>query len=80
VDSAVEQGGEVSVFYDPMIAKLIAHAATREAAAGALADACRSVEVWPVRTNAAFLARCLDEPDFLSGDIDTGFIERAAKR
>jgi propionyl-CoA carboxylase alpha chain/3-methylcrotonyl-CoA carboxylase alpha subunit len=74
VDSAVEQGGEVSVFYDPMIAKVITHAATREAAASALAAACKSVEVWPVRTNAAFLARCLDHPDFLAGEVDTGFI------
>jgi acetyl/propionyl-CoA carboxylase alpha subunit len=74
IDSAVEQGGEVSVFYDPMIAKLIAHAPTRDAAAGALAAACRAVEVWPVRTNAAFLARCLDHPDFLAGEVDTGFI------
>jgi acetyl/propionyl-CoA carboxylase alpha subunit len=76
VDSAVEEGGEVSPFYDPMIAKLITHAATREAAAEALADACGSVEVWPVKTNAAFLARCAGHPDFVAGDVDTGFIER----
>ncbi len=75
VDSAVEEGGEVSPFYDPMIAKLIVHAGTREAAAAELADACRSVEVWPVKTNAAFLARCADHPDFVGGDVDTGFIE-----
>ena len=74
VDSAVEQGGEVTAFYDPMIAKLIAHADTREAAAAKLAQACREVEVWPVRTNAAFLARCLAEPDFVAGRVDTGFI------
>jgi len=75
VDSAVEEGGEVSSFYDPMIAKLIAHGATREAAAEALADACGSVEVWPVKTNAAFLAKCASHPDFVAGDVDTGFIE-----
>ena len=75
VDAAVEQGGEVSAFYDPMIAKLIAHAPTREAAAAKLAKACRAVEVWPVKTNAAFLARCLDHPDFIAVAIDTGFIE-----
>jgi propionyl-CoA carboxylase alpha chain/3-methylcrotonyl-CoA carboxylase alpha subunit len=57
-----------------MIAKLIAWAPDRAAAATALADACRAVEVWPVRTNAAFLARCLDHPDFLAGEVDTGFI------
>jgi 3-methylcrotonyl-CoA carboxylase alpha subunit len=75
VDAAVEQGGEVTAFYDPMIAKLIAHAATRQSAARKLADACRAVEVWPVKTNAAFLARCLDQPDFVAGAVDTGFIE-----
>jgi len=74
VDTGVEQGGEVSQFYDPMIAKLIVHADSREAAAARLADACREVEVWPVRTNAGFLARCLDHPRFVEGDVDTGFI------
>jgi 3-methylcrotonyl-CoA carboxylase alpha subunit len=75
IDSAVEEGGEVTPFYDPMIAKLIVHGPTRLAAAAALAKACRSVEVWPVKTNAAFLARCLDHEDFVRGQIDTGFIE-----
>ena len=74
VDSAVEEGSEVTPFYDPMIAKLIAHAPTREAAAAKLAQACREVEVWPVKTNAAFLARCLAEPDFVAGRVDTAFI------
>ncbi|WP_226634638.1 acetyl/propionyl/methylcrotonyl-CoA carboxylase subunit alpha [Brevundimonas poindexterae] len=74
VDTGVEEGGEVSQFYDPMIAKLIVHAETREAAADHLAGVCREVEVWPVRTNAAFLARCLDHPRFVAGDVDTAFI------
>ena len=74
VDSAVEEGDEVTPFYDPMIAKLIAHAPTREGAGDLLAQACTEVEVWPVKTNAGFLARCLDHPDFISGDVDTGFI------
>ena len=74
VDTGVEEGGEVTTHYDPMIAKLIAAGPDRAAAAEALAQACRKAEVWPVRTNAAFLARCLDHPDFRAGDIDTGFI------
>jgi propionyl-CoA carboxylase alpha chain/3-methylcrotonyl-CoA carboxylase alpha subunit len=74
VDTGVEEGGEVRQYYDPMIAKLIARGDTREEAAAALADACREVEVWPVRTNAAFLARCLEHPDFVEGEVDTGFI------
>jgi propionyl-CoA carboxylase alpha chain/3-methylcrotonyl-CoA carboxylase alpha subunit len=79
VDTGVEQGGEVSQHYDPMIAKLIVHEDTREAAAARLADACAEVEVWPVRTNAAFLARCLDHPRFVSGDVDTAFIGAEAE-
>jgi 3-methylcrotonyl-CoA carboxylase alpha subunit len=80
VDSGVEEGGEVTPFYDPMIAKLIIHAPTRSAAAAKLAAACRAVEVWPVRTNAAFLARAAADPDFIAGRIDTGFIERHAEQ
>ena len=75
VDSAVEEGGEVTPFYDPMIAKLIAHGVDREDAAARLAEACRLVEVYPVKTNAAFLAKCASHPDFIDGAIDTGFIE-----
>jgi propionyl-CoA carboxylase alpha chain/3-methylcrotonyl-CoA carboxylase alpha subunit len=75
VDSGVEEGGEVTPFYDPMIAKLIAYAPTREAAARKLADACVGVEVWPVKTNAGFLVRCAAHPDFVAGDLDTSFIE-----
>jgi acetyl/propionyl-CoA carboxylase alpha subunit len=41
-----------------------------------LAEACDAVEVWPVKTNAHFLARCLEAPAFIAGDLDTGFIER----
>ena len=76
VDSAVEEGGEVSAHYDPMIAKLNAHATTRAAAAARKAEGCRQVEIWPVKANAGFLARCLAEPDFVAGAVDTGFIER----
>jgi propionyl-CoA carboxylase alpha chain/3-methylcrotonyl-CoA carboxylase alpha subunit len=57
-----------------MIAKLIVHADTREAAAARLADACGEVEVWPVKANAGFLKRCLEHPRFVAGDVDTGFI------
>ena len=78
IDSGVEVGGEVSGFYDPLLAKLIVHGANRHAAARRLAAACAAVEVWPVRTNAAFLARVAADAEFLAGDIDTGFIERRA--
>ena len=75
VDSGVEQGGAITPFYDPMIAKLIAHAPNRAAAIDTLAEACRAVEVWPVTVNAGFLARLLSEPGFRAAELDTGFIE-----
>ncbi|HEY1427157.1 MAG TPA: biotin carboxylase N-terminal domain-containing protein [Caulobacteraceae bacterium] len=75
VDSGVEKGGEITPFYDPMIAKLIVHAPDREIAASQLAVACGAVEAWPVKTNAGFLARLVSEPDFRAGEVDTGFIE-----
>jgi acetyl/propionyl-CoA carboxylase alpha subunit len=58
-----------------MIAKLVSHAPDRGEAVARLAAACAEVAVWPVRTNAWFLARVLREPDFLAGEVDTGFIE-----
>ncbi len=76
VDSGVREGDAVSPFYDPMIAKVIAHDATREGAAAKLANALSRVEIAGVRTNNAFLIRALRSKAFLSGEIDTGFIER----
>lgn len=75
VDAGVRQGGAVTMFYDPMIAKIIAHGATRDEARRKLAQAFRSIEAVGVRTNAAFVARCLTHPDFATGAIDTGFID-----
>jgi 3-methylcrotonyl-CoA carboxylase alpha subunit len=76
VDTGVEQGASVSPFYDPMIAKLIAHGADREEARDALADALDEAVVWPLRTNAAFLVELLDHPDVAAGRVDTGLIAR----
>ena len=80
VDSGVEEGDAVTPHYDPMIAKLIVHADTRAQAAAALARASAGTEVWPVKTNAGFLACAAADPDFVAGRIDTGFIERNAER
>ena len=76
VDSGVEEDGEITADYDPMIAKLIVHAPSRTEAAAKLARACGKIEVWPVRTNSGFLARAANHADFIAGRIDTGFIER----
>jgi 3-methylcrotonyl-CoA carboxylase alpha subunit len=80
VDTGVEQGSEVTPFYDPMIAKLIVHAPSRRAAAAKLTAACAQVEVWPIKTNAAFLARAASHQEFVAGRIDTGFIERHSEQ
>ena len=76
VDTGVERGDAVTPYYDPMIAKLIVHAQSRPAAAAKLSAACAEVEVWPVKTNAAFLARAAAHPEFVAGRVDTGFIEK----
>jgi 3-methylcrotonyl-CoA carboxylase alpha subunit len=74
IDTGVEEGDRISPHYDPMIAKVIAHGRSREDAAMRLSAALHEVEVWPVRTNAAFLARAAEHPDFVRGDVDTAFI------
>jgi 3-methylcrotonyl-CoA carboxylase alpha subunit len=76
IDAGVREGDAVTMFYDPMIAKVVAHGATRDEARQKLARAMEHVEVAGVRTNAAFVARCLRHPGFAGGDIDTGFIDR----
>ncbi|MCH3770733.1 acetyl-CoA carboxylase biotin carboxylase subunit, partial [Campylobacter coli] len=55
IDTGVEQGASITPFYDPMIAKLIAHGETREEALEMLADTLDEAIVWPLRTNAGFL-------------------------
>ena len=76
IETGVEEGDAISTFYDPMIAKLIATGQTRDEAIDELAGILDGVEVWPVRTNAAFLFNALVEPDFGDERIDTGFIEK----
>ena len=77
VETGVEEGSAVSPFYDPMIAKLVCHGDDRDEAIDALLRAVRHTEVWPVRTNAGFLARALDAEAFRSAKLDTGFIATA---
>jgi 3-methylcrotonyl-CoA carboxylase alpha subunit len=76
VDSGIEAGGEVTPFYDPMIAKLIAHAPTRAAALDRIAEALDHTAIAGVRTNVAFLAALCRTHDFREGRVDTGFIDR----
>jgi 3-methylcrotonyl-CoA carboxylase alpha subunit len=75
IDTGVEAGDEVTPFYDPMIAKLIAHGDSRMQALDRLASVLdRSIVIGP-RSNAGFLAALCRAPAFRSGDFDTGFID-----
>jgi acetyl-CoA carboxylase biotin carboxylase subunit len=76
VDTGVREGDTVTPFYDPMIAKVIAHAGTREAAAAKLADALTDTFIAGVKTNNAFLIRALRHRAFIAGEVDTAFIAR----
>ena len=76
IETGVEEGGTVTPFYDPMIAKIVVHAPTREQAIDRLWDATTDVEVWPVQTNAGFLGRLCGDAEFRAGTMDTGLIGR----
>ncbi|HEX9646950.1 MAG TPA: acetyl/propionyl/methylcrotonyl-CoA carboxylase subunit alpha [Alphaproteobacteria bacterium] len=74
VDAGVAEGDEITRFYDPMIAKLIVHDASREAAIARMRRALDRFVVHGVRTNIAFLAAVLAHPRFADGRLSTGFI------
>jgi 3-methylcrotonyl-CoA carboxylase alpha subunit len=76
IDSGVEAGDAVTPFYDPMIAKVIAHGGSRDAALDALASALEGTVVAGPRSNAGFLAALARADGFRQCDFDTGFIDR----
>ncbi len=76
IDAGVEAGSNVPPFYDPMIAKLIANAPTREAVLDRLKNALDRTVIAGPRTNLAFLMALCRAPAFRSGRVDTGFIDR----
>ena len=76
VDSGVRQGSAVSVFYDPMLAKLIVHAENREAARNRALAALRSFSIEGINTNIGLLKQILAHPQFVDAAIDTGFLDR----
>jgi propionyl-CoA carboxylase alpha chain len=76
VDGGVRAGTEIGIHYDPMLAKVIAHAPTRTDAAALLAWALERATLAGVTTNRDMLARTLRHPAFLAGELDTHFLER----
>ena len=76
IDSGVTQGDDISPWYDPMIAKVIVHGATREAARRALIAALEQIRIVGCVTNVEFLTELARNPRFACGDVDTGLIEQ----
>ena len=74
IETGVAEGDRISPFYDPMIAKIVVSASDRDSAAALLGIACAETRVWPVKTNANFLSRLAQDPDFQAGNVTTGFI------
>ena len=73
-DTGVYEGGEISIYYDPMIAKLVTHAPTRLAAIAAQSDALDAFVVDGIRHNIPFLAALMAHPRWKAGKLSTGFI------
>jgi propionyl-CoA carboxylase alpha chain len=73
-DTGVYEGGEISIWYDPMIAKLVTHAATREAAIDAQAMALDAFAIEGIRHNIPFLTALMAHPRWRAGKLSTGFI------
>jgi len=76
IDTGVRQGDEITPYYDPMIAKLIVHGATREDAVAKLRAALADYQVAGVHTNIEFLHRLTGAPSFVEARLDTALIER----
>ncbi|MGB5206677.1 MAG: acetyl-CoA carboxylase biotin carboxylase subunit [Azonexus sp.] len=74
VDTGVYDGGEISMFYDSMIAKLIVHGATREQAISRMRDALNAFVIRGISSNIPFQAALMQHPRFQSGNFNTGFI------
>jgi acetyl-CoA carboxylase biotin carboxylase subunit len=74
-DSGVEAGSEISIYYDPLVSKLVVWGATREEAIGRMARALREYEVSGVRTSLPFFRWMLREPAFARGEFHTGYLD-----
>lgn len=79
-DGGVESGNEVSLFYDPLLAKLIAWGETRDVALDRMRRALRELVIVGLPTSQSFHLRLLDDPAFRKGETDIGFLDRAGER
>ncbi|MEW4449049.1 acetyl/propionyl/methylcrotonyl-CoA carboxylase subunit alpha [Qipengyuania sp. JC766] len=76
IETGVEEGVDISPFYDPMIAKVVARGDTRDEAIEALVGELECSAVWPVKTNLGFLVSLLRDEDVRQANLDTGLIAR----
>jgi 3-methylcrotonyl-CoA carboxylase alpha subunit len=76
IDTGVEEGDEITPFYDPMIAKLIVWDENRERALARMREALAQYRIVGVQNNVEFLSRLVSTPSFADADLDTGLIER----
>ena len=74
IETGVGQGSVISPFYDPMIAKIVTHADTRDNACALMAQKLEGTAVWPVKSNAGFLHKAVTHPAFAAGHVTTAFI------
>jgi acetyl-CoA carboxylase biotin carboxylase subunit len=76
IDSGVDEGSEVGIAYDPLLAKLVAYGESREAATERALAALRAYPILGIRTNIPFLIRLLEHPEFRAARLHTGLIDR----
>ena len=76
IDAGVQTGSQVGTYYDPMLAKVIAFGLNRDEAIRRLDYALSQIQLLGIKSNIDFLRRVINHPEFIAGQIDTGFIER----
>src|SRR5713101_6681613 len=79
-DGGIEEGNEVTLYYDPLIAKLIVWGETRAVALERMRRALRELAIVGIPTSQTFHLRVMDDPEFQRGDIDVTYLERAGAR
>lgn len=80
IDCGYRQGDTITPHYDPMLAKIIAWGANRQAACDLAAQALQQVRVEGIVTNRDFLLACIEDPEFRAGNVHTGFVDEFGKR
>ena len=76
LDSGIEEGGEISIYYDPMIAKLVSHGKNREDACKKLSEALDNFVIKGINTNISFVSSVISNKKFITGNITTAFLEQ----